>query len=354
VREGQDVYFHLNHPIKWVRICGVVVAVDERETKRFYMIDDGSGATIECIVKVPPPAALGTARAGVNPKSNANSNTGPTVDGPIDVGHVLDIKGSVTTFRANRQVCADKIVHLRSTEQEVVFWEKIVQLRRDVLSKPWVLDRREVRRCRMEEEGRYTSNRHKETKERHSRKQADRTGLRKTRVHDKGEENARLGKEESKAEPAKRPRRVTGLESRKTRPHDEGEESSGHESKSMRERRPEPEKRPKRVSGLESRKTGAHDEGAESSRLEGRERENKSMQERRPEPEKRPKRVTGLESMKTRVPDEGEESSCPEGHGSKPQPVKRPKRVTGLEGRAPGKPIMRLIPVTGNYDALGL
>ncbi|KAK3303419.1 uncharacterized protein B0T15DRAFT_495974 [Chaetomium strumarium] len=311
--EGQDVYFHLNHPIKWVRICGVVVAVDERETRRFYMIDDGSGATLECVVKVAPPAALGTGAAGMNSKSDGDSNTAPVADGPIDVGHVLDIKGSVTTFRTNRQVRAEKIVHLRSTEQEVVFWEKVVQLRRDVLSKPWVLDRREVMKCRKEEEGRSTSHRRKEPGERHSRKQADKAGLRKTRVRDECEENARRGGPESKAEPAKRPKKTTGMESRKTRAHDEGEESSrleGHGSKSMHESKPEPEKRPRRVTRLESRKTRAHAEGGENSRLGG-----------------------------------------PE---SKPQPVKRPRKVTGMERKTPAKPVMRLIPVTGNYDALGL
>jgi hypothetical protein len=218
---GQDVYFHINHPIKWVRISGVVVAVDERERKHFYTIDDGSGATLECVVKVAPRAAPGTATAGAaaDPVSNPDSNTLPIVDAPIDVGHVLDIKGSVGTFRDNKQIRAEKIVHLRSTEQEVVFWEKVAQLKQDVLSKPWVLDRREVRRCRKEEQG-HTSRRQRDGSEKHGRKRVARTGLEKTRVSRDNAPGAHQGDSEGKSRHerkplARRPVRETGLERRR-------------------------------------------------------------------------------------------------------------------------------------------
>ena len=254
---GQDVYFHLNHPVKWVRVSGVVVAVDERETRHFYTIDDGSGATLECVVKVPPRPrpASGTSApiAPANATSHADSNTLPTVDAPIDVGHILDIKGSVGTFREMKQIRAEKIAHLRSTEQEVVFWEKVTQLKRDVLSKPWVLDQREVRRCRKEEEGRSTSSRH-------------RTNDKQTR---------------------KRLERKSGLETTK---------------------RARPEK-----SGLEKAKTPC----VEETHARQGQRETKHSQERRPL-------------------------------------MERPARQTGLEKRRATKPVTRLIPVTGKYDALGL
>ncbi|KAK4127200.1 hypothetical protein N657DRAFT_566054 [Parathielavia appendiculata] len=220
--QGQDVYFHINHPIKWVRISGVVVAVDEREMRNLYTIDDGSGATLECLVKSAPRAAPGTAAAGAatDAKSSSNSNTQPVVDAPIDVGHVLDIKGSVGTFRDNKQIRAEKIVHLRSTEQEVVFWEKVAQLKQDVLSKPWVLDRREVRRCRKEEEGRWTSHRHRANSGRHSKKRVDVAGVEKSKAHSVKEPRTHHGEGERKSgqerKPlARRPFRETGLEKRR-------------------------------------------------------------------------------------------------------------------------------------------
>jgi hypothetical protein len=205
-----------------VRISGVVVSVDEREKMHLYMIDDGSGATLECFVSVAPRTAPGTAGAATagnsaNSKSNAASNALPLVDAPIDVGHVLDIKGSVGTFRDNKQIRAEKIVHLRSTEQEVVFWEKVTQLKTEVLLKPWVLDRREVRRCRKEEEG-HSSRRQRGTDEKHGRKRLKKTGLEKTSRADVAPIGH--GKSESKSRqepkpPARRPVRETGLEKRR-------------------------------------------------------------------------------------------------------------------------------------------
>jgi hypothetical protein len=221
-RKGQDVYFHLNHPIKWVRISGVVVGVDEREKMHFYTIDDGSGATLECIVNVAPPARPGTATTVTatesDSKSDKTSKALPVVDGPIDVGHVLDIKGSVGMYRENKQIRAEKVVHLHSTEQEVIFWEKVTKLKTDVLSKPWVLDRREVRKCRKEEEGRSNPSRHhRATRESHSRKRVVKTGLEKMETSREEEARARPEKSKQERTPLEmQPKRATGLEKRRS------------------------------------------------------------------------------------------------------------------------------------------
>src|SRR4051812_37527160 len=50
---GQDLYFHLNHPVRWVQVAGVVVAIDGFEGTRGYTIDVSSGATVECRLNVP-------------------------------------------------------------------------------------------------------------------------------------------------------------------------------------------------------------------------------------------------------------------------------------------------------------
>ncbi|KAJ4293789.1 hypothetical protein N0V88_005299 [Collariella sp. IMI 366227] len=221
--QGQDVYFHHNHPIKWARVSGIVVAVDERETRHFYTIDDGSGATLECVVNLAPrqkpgPTAAGAATNATSRKESNMPQPQPKMDGPIEVGHVLDIKGSIGTFRDFRQIRAEKIVHLRSTEHEVAFWEKVTLLRKDVLSKPWVLDRREVRRCRKEEEGRYSSRKHKDTNSNRKRGNVEKTEVKKARIHLTDKTNAAdWGCERNRHEtkPLARRSRETGLEKRR-------------------------------------------------------------------------------------------------------------------------------------------
>lgn len=221
--------------MKWVRIAGMVVSVDERERRHIYVIDDGSGATLECVVNVPPRTAPVADAAADASTTNSSGIAGPipTIDAPIDVGHVLDIKGSVGMFRDNWQIRAEKIVHLRSTAQEVAFWEKVAQLRTDVLSKPWVLDEKEVRRCRKEEEkaqGHHSGRRHRNAGEGlKSSKREQNTGLEKKvnsgleKAKEPRTEGGRVLSEGAEGEsrheaktPAGQSIRVTGLEKRKS------------------------------------------------------------------------------------------------------------------------------------------
>ncbi|KAK3333488.1 OB-fold nucleic acid binding domain-containing protein [Cercophora scortea] len=153
---GQDLFFCINHPIKWVRIAGVVVAIDEFEGRRLYTVDDSSGATIGCVVITASTLGVANQQAAHSKSKTADPPPPqplPVIDGEIDVGHIIDIKGSIKLFREQKQIQAEKISHLRSTDQEVRFWEKIVGLRKEVLDRPWVLDRREVRKCRKAAEG---------------------------------------------------------------------------------------------------------------------------------------------------------------------------------------------------------
>lgn len=160
---GQNVFFHLNHPVQWVRIAGIVVAVDEHPGRRIYTVDDSSGVCIECVVDVPKPdaglsAALTAGKTDSNstnkPDSKANVTPRVTVPAEIDVGTIIDVKGGLALFRGHKQIKILKATVLRSTEQEVAFWEKIKQFREDVLNKPWELTGKEVRKCRKDEERR--------------------------------------------------------------------------------------------------------------------------------------------------------------------------------------------------------
>ncbi|KAK6956974.1 hypothetical protein Daesc_002257 [Daldinia eschscholtzii] len=138
---GDNVYFSLNHPIRWVRIVGVVVAIDEYSGCRLYTVDDSTGACIECIINIPKPPDSRL-------QNDAEKNLVPDPYSEIDVGMVVDVKGSVRVFREQRQIKVQKLQRVMSTSQEIQFWNKIRDFRKDVLTKPWVLEKKEVRRCK--------------------------------------------------------------------------------------------------------------------------------------------------------------------------------------------------------------
>ncbi|KAK0641121.1 hypothetical protein B0T16DRAFT_333942 [Cercophora newfieldiana] len=174
--EGQDLYFHINHPVKWVRIAGIVVAVDDFGPWRAYTIDDSSGATIECHVNLPKPnnanpGAVNLAQAD-KPKaiSAEDQRKAELIGAEVNVGDIIDVKGTIRVYRETRQIKAEKIKHLRSTEEEVQFWERITALRKEVLDKPWVLDPKVVRKCRRDAEGYDAQQARREKRERRERR----------------------------------------------------------------------------------------------------------------------------------------------------------------------------------------
>ncbi|KAM4062985.1 telomere regulation protein stn1 domain-containing protein [Hirsutella rhossiliensis] len=151
--QGENFFFYQNLPIKWVRIVGVVVAVEDfagpgknSTSRRVYTVDDSSGACIEALLLVPAE----TDKPGGMADKKGLQVSPPYQD--LDVGAVVDIKGGLSTFRGEKQINIEKTVCLRGTAQEVALWEKRDKFRRDVLDKPWVLRDRDVRRCRKEAE----------------------------------------------------------------------------------------------------------------------------------------------------------------------------------------------------------
>jgi hypothetical protein len=72
--------------------------------------------------------------------------------GEVDVGMVVDIKGSIKTFRDDKQINIEKIKRIRCTEEEVALWEKRTQFKTDVLEKSWTLSDKQIRKCRKEAE----------------------------------------------------------------------------------------------------------------------------------------------------------------------------------------------------------
>ncbi|TVY85506.1 CST complex subunit STN1, partial [Lachnellula suecica] len=143
---GRPLYHYGNHPIKWVRVTGVIVAVDEFYGRRVYTLDDSSGMCIECTCPVPVPAKATvtkpSAAKGLPP--TVTKAEGPTVTNPnipwdnVDVGTVVKIKGGIKEFREQRQVEIIKVEVLGGTALEVKCWDEALVFRREVLGVPWV------------------------------------------------------------------------------------------------------------------------------------------------------------------------------------------------------------------------
>lgn len=156
---GQDLYFYKNLPIRWARLVGIVVAIDDFTGRRIYTVDDSSGRCIECTLsstRAIPKADIAAAEKkedGLTTTQPAKPDSKPADYAEIDVGAVVDVKGSVTTFREEKQLKIVKIKILKSTEQELALWERRTRFQQDVLQKPWTLSKKQLRKCRKEAEG---------------------------------------------------------------------------------------------------------------------------------------------------------------------------------------------------------
>jgi Telomere regulation protein Stn1 len=167
-----------------VRVTGVIVAVDEYPGKNVYTVDDSSGMCVECVCVAPAPApkketteapmhldqiasinqaAISTSepnkekqkrKAEAEKKGNGGNKTAPSVLEPIvpweqmEVGTVIKVKGRVGEYWKQTRVEVVKIEVLRSTDQEVKCWNEVMDFKRDVLGKAWIVTEEEEERCR--------------------------------------------------------------------------------------------------------------------------------------------------------------------------------------------------------------
>jgi hypothetical protein len=196
---GKPLFHILNHPIKWVRFTGVVVAVDDYTNKeggrRVYTLDDSSGMCIECAALNPPVApkveldlgkglprhleqlasivTVGRSEAKAKEHTNGKGNNTqgrsgkedaegrevkpqPSVQAPnvpwgeVDIGTVVKIKGKIVSrWKAEvKQVEVIKIEVLKCTDAEVKCWDEVRSFRHETLGKVWVLSPEEEKKCR--------------------------------------------------------------------------------------------------------------------------------------------------------------------------------------------------------------
>ena len=138
---GQALYFYLNHPVRFVRLTGVVVSCEKHENVWVMELDDGSGAVINVVYRKEQPIhAVPSRTAGhLNRAAGRNINAGNAATAPetvgttplehgtrsrlheqeaqvaipgpqgvdmaaLEVGKVVKVKGTVSVYWGNRQI----------------------------------------------------------------------------------------------------------------------------------------------------------------------------------------------------------------------------------------------------------
>ncbi|KAF1817537.1 hypothetical protein P152DRAFT_504746 [Eremomyces bilateralis CBS 781.70] len=142
--QDQAVYFYNNHPVQFVRVVGLVVAISDPAPNLLLLtIDDGSGATIE--VKIPnriPATAIGEPNDLENvmverPQMGVPRITVDSVE--LDIGTVVKVKCTIDCFRRVRQLILKRMSIIGTTAEEVAAWDEMCLYRSQVLDQPWVV-----------------------------------------------------------------------------------------------------------------------------------------------------------------------------------------------------------------------
>ncbi|KAJ8118596.1 hypothetical protein OPT61_g483 [Boeremia exigua] len=143
--QGQSIYFYLNHPVRFVRVVGVVAAIDDiNERYSALTLDDGSGENIELrIVRTGPgeqetnKASSNTMISGVNVISRFGVFDIAVEGQVLEIGTVVKAKGTISEFRGMKQLELKRLQIVSSTNEESQAWAETAAFKTSVLSVPW-------------------------------------------------------------------------------------------------------------------------------------------------------------------------------------------------------------------------
>ncbi|KAF2089370.1 hypothetical protein K490DRAFT_37499 [Saccharata proteae CBS 121410] len=179
-RTPRRTYFHLNHPIRFVRLVGPIVAIDDINSwLTTFTIDDGSGATIEVAVRrlsSDITDAIDCPSNTVVDNVHVDSRLGVfdlRVDETVlDIGTVVNIKCTLTNYRKMMQLELQRVKIVRDTTEEARAWGELADFYETVLGKPWVVTAEDVRAIEKEErrEAREVREKERKLKERNEKK----------------------------------------------------------------------------------------------------------------------------------------------------------------------------------------
>ena len=161
---GQNLFFYINHPIQWIRLVGVIVAVDVYPTRWIMLLDDSSGATIEITCGRPKLALEDVHRKEPSDTRDNSSIPESSVEGltvtgrsidlrVVDIGKVVKVKGGLGIFRGEKQLLLERITVLHTTNEEAASWAESTAFRREILSIPWAVSKKDEERARKKAEG---------------------------------------------------------------------------------------------------------------------------------------------------------------------------------------------------------
>lgn len=137
-----QLLFYLNHPVQYVQVVGVVVAFDENFDKFWNLtVDDGSGEVIDCVCWKPEKeqVRLAGGQDGGAKLENIDveqQRREQVIEG-IDIGTVVRVKGTVTSFRDVRQIKIERLNIIPTTNQEIVHIAARTKFLEEVLMRPW-------------------------------------------------------------------------------------------------------------------------------------------------------------------------------------------------------------------------
>lgn len=205
-RRGRDtpqLLFYLNHPIQFVQVVGVVVNFEEWfEWFWLFTIDDSSGSTVDVICQKPEKKRLGNSeQAGEETNDEKEqqeeiAKLSEQVACKVQIGAVLQVKGTVTLFQRNkpadnlvtfntntrsaasaqkqeqptRQITLQRLTLVDDTNQELNLITARTKLRKEVLSRPWILSQKALEKLHRKalgevEHGRKRARRHAQKKQ---------------------------------------------------------------------------------------------------------------------------------------------------------------------------------------------
>ncbi|KAB8337331.1 hypothetical protein FH972_021630 [Carpinus fangiana] len=188
--EGQNTFFHLNHPIRHVYLCGTIVAIDYFERFAILTLDDSSGLTIEVKIALVTKTKVLLEKSAVQPGEEATTleNVKITrscqdtrcalkhilINGcPAEVGTVLIAKGTLDKYRGSFQLKLLRTSILKDAEEELRIWREYADFCTKVLYQQWHLSLEQVQELEMQDRERLRRDQDAATKEARTREKRE-------------------------------------------------------------------------------------------------------------------------------------------------------------------------------------
>lgn len=208
---GQNIYFYLNHPIRFVCLVGLIVARTDVYKRTILTLDDSSGATIEIAVLKSEQSIPPEGTEGQQQQQGSKAQTQPIIETHVTAtdktyldisslvpGTLVKVKGTLSTFRSAMQLNLERFFPVPDTNAEMQFLDQRIRFLVEILWVPWVLSEDEIAQLRMEaEEEQERLEEEQDRIRRRHRKRVEREERDQRRIHKLWEREERLREKEA-------------------------------------------------------------------------------------------------------------------------------------------------------------